>query len=42
MIPMFQAKEDELKTKHNKLKELKHELGEYMDEHGIKIKYVQP
>ena len=42
MIPMFQAKEEELTNKHNKLKELKHELGEYMDEHGIKIRYVQP
>ena len=42
MIPMFQAKEDELNKKHEKLKELKNELGEYMDEHGIKIKTVQP
>ena len=42
MIPMFQAKEDELTSKHKKLKELKSELVEYMDEHGIKLRYVQP
>lgn len=42
MIPMFQAKEEELTSKHKKLKELKSELVEYMDEHGIKLRYVQP
>ena len=42
MIPMFQAKEDELNKEHAKLKELKNELGEYMEEKGIKIKTVQP
>ena len=42
MIPMFQAKEEELTLQHNKLKGLKQEIRGYMDEQGIKIKYVQP
>ena len=42
MIPMFQAKEEELTLQHNKLKGLKQEIKGYMDEHGIRVKYVQP
>lgn len=42
MIPMFQAKEEELTQKHNKLKGLKQEIRGYMQEQGIQVKYVQP
>ena len=42
MIPMFQAKEEELQQKHTKLKGLRQEIDGYMEEHGIKIRYAQP
>ena len=43
MIPMFQAKEEELQAKHSKLKGLRQEIEGYMEENGIgKIRYAQP
>ena len=40
MIPMFQAKEEELTHQHNKLKGLRQEIQGYMNDQGIKVKYV--
>ena len=42
MIPMFQAKEEELQVQHQKLKGLRQEIEGYMEEHGVKLRYVQP
>ena len=41
MIPVYQAKEEELLAKHNKLKGLRQEIEGYMEEHGLgKIRYA--
>ena len=41
MIPMFQAKEEELQSQHKKLKGLKQEISSYMEKNNIgKIKYA--
>ena len=41
MIPMFQAKEEELTIKHKKLKSLKKEIASYMEQNNIsKVKYT--
>ena len=41
MIPMFQAKEEELQAEHRKLKGLKEEISKYMEKNNIgKIKYA--
>ena len=42
MIPMFQAKEEELQHEHKKLKGLRQEIEGYMEEQGVKIRYAQP
>ena len=41
MIPMFQQKEEELQSKHRKLKGLKKEIASYMEQNNIsKVKYA--
>lgn len=43
MIPMYQAKEEELTAKHKKLKVLRQEIEGYMEEQGTrKVRYAQP
>ena len=43
MIPMFQAKEEELQAQHCKLKGLREEIQGYMEETGMgKVRYAQP
>lgn len=40
MIPMFQAKEEELTLKYEKIKNLKDELKSFKESEGIKTRYV--
>lgn len=40
MIPMFQAKEEELILKFEKIKNVRDELEAFKEEHGIKLRYV--
>jgi hypothetical protein len=42
MIPMFQAKEEELTLKFEKIKNVRDELEAFKEEHGIKLRYVRP
>jgi hypothetical protein len=42
MIPMFQAKEEELSHYQDKIKGVRDELTAFKKEHGIKLRYVQP
>ncbi len=42
MIPMFQAKEEELTIKFEKIKHVRDELEAFKEEHGIKLRYVNP
>jgi len=42
MVPMFQAKEEELIVQFDKIKNVREELKEFQKEHGIKLRYVQP
>lgn len=42
MIPMFQAKEEELTIKFEKIKNVRDELEAFKEEHGIKLRYVKP
>ena len=39
---MYQAKEEEAKQQYEKIKDLRQEIEGYMDEHNIKVRYVQP
>lgn len=42
MIPMFQAKEEELTLKFEKIKNVRNELEAFKEEHGIKLRYAKP
>lgn len=42
MIPMFQAKEEELTLKFEKIKNVRDELEAFKEEHGIKLRYAKP
>jgi len=39
---MFQAKEEELTIKFEKIKNVRDELEAFKEEHGIKLRYVKP
>lgn len=39
---MFQAKEEELTLKFEKIKNVRDELEAFKEEHGIKLRYVKP
>ena len=42
MIPMFQAKEEELTIKKEKIQNVRDELEAFKQQHGIKRRYVKP
>ncbi len=39
---MFQAKEEELTIKFEKIKNVRDELEAFKEEHGIKLRYIKP
>jgi hypothetical protein len=40
MVPMFKAKEEELTEQFDKIKNVREELEEFKEAHGIKLRYI--
>lgn len=42
MVPMFEAKAEELTVEKKRLRTVREELTAFQEENGIKLRYVQP